>query len=260
MPFAKLAGKWSIDSPRFTRLLKLIILSIMQNGLSLVHRIKEPTLASSGAPPLMLLVHGLGGDEKSLYFLANKLDGRFFFVSVRAPYALEGGGYAWFRPRFAPDGSAKPPDEAEASRRLLLGFVDEAVEAYRVDAGRVYLFGFSQGTMMSLGAALTAPEKIAGVVAASGRLLPELLPIMAAPDRLEGLPIFVSHGVRDEILPIRYAREIRDRLSLFPVELSYREYPMGHEIRQECIADISDWLGALLDDRKGNQPEGVLIQ
>ncbi len=208
----------------------------------------------------MLLLHGLGGDESSLFFLANKLDGRFFFVSARAPYDSGGGGYAWFHARLSPGGSTIEPEEAESSRRLLLGFIDELAQEYPVDASRVYLMGFSQGTIMSLSAALTCPEKIAGVVAASGRILPEVLPLMASPDRLEAFPVFVSHGIRDEILPIRHGREIRDRLSPLRMDVSYHEYPMGHEIRQECVADISEWLRARLDGRREDQPEGDPIQ
>lgn len=219
----------------------------MRDDLSLIHKIKEPSAPSAGPPPLMLLLHGLGGDEDSLFFLSGKLDGRFFFVGARAPYDAGGGGFAWFHVRFAPDGSVIEPDEAEHSRLLLLSFIDELVQAYGLDARRVYLLGFSQGAIMSLSAALTCPEKVNGIVAASGRILPEVLPLVAAPERLSGLPIFVSHGIRDQIMPIEHGRAIRDRLSRTPVDLAYREYPMGHELRAECVADISAWLSLRLD-------------
>ncbi len=218
----------------------------MAKELSLQHRIKEPSRPSVGRPPLMLLLHGLGGDETSLYFMSSKLDGRFFFASARAPYILEPGSYAWFHVAFDPAGNVIEPGEAEASRLALLGFIDELVQSYGLDAKRVYLLGFSQGAMMSLSAALTEPEKIAGVVAASGRILPEVLPRIAATERLRGLPIFVSHGVRDQIVPIRNGRAIRDRLSREPVELTYQEYDMAHEIRQECTSDIVEWVHARL--------------
>lgn len=220
----------------------------MLENLSLRHKIKEASIPSAGPPPLMLLLHGLGGDEDSLFFLSGKLDGRLFFASARAPYDVGEGGFAWFHVRFAPEGSVIDPDEAERSRLILLGFIDELVQAYGLDARRVYLMGFSQGTIMSLSAALTCPEKVAGVVAASGRILPEVIPHIASPERLGGLPIFVSHGIRDQILPIEHGRAIRDLLSRTPVDLTYREYPMGHEIKAECVADISAWLSRRLDE------------
>src|SRR5208282_3657090 len=111
----------------------------MQETLSLVHRIQEPVQAYGGPPPIMLLLHGLGGDESSLFFLADKLDDRFFFVSARAPYDSGGGGYAWFHALISPGGSTIEPEEAEKSRRLLLDFIDELGQAYPVDARRVYL-------------------------------------------------------------------------------------------------------------------------
>jgi phospholipase/carboxylesterase len=225
----------------------------MPSVLSLQHRIKEPSIPTKASPPLLLLLHGLGGDEGSLFFLASKLDPRFFFASVRAPYELGESSYAWFHVEFAPTGAAIRSDEAESSRVLLLGFIDELAQAYGTDPRRVYLLGFSQGAMVSLCAALSCPEKVAGLVAASGRILPELLPGIASPDRLEGLPIFVSHGIRDEVVPIHHGRAIRDRLARSPVDLSYREYDMKHEIRQECIADMSAWLSSRLGKDEANE-------
>ncbi len=225
----------------------------MPRVLSLSHRIKEPSIPTKGSPPLLLLLHGLHGNEGSLFFLASKLDPRFFCVSARAPYESGKSSYAWFHVEFAPTGPAIRSEEAESSRVLLLSFIDELAGAYGVDPRRVYLLGFSQGAMMSLGAALSCPEKMAGLVAASGRILPELLPGMASPDRLEGLPIFVSHGLRDEMVPISHGRATRDRLARSTVDLSYNEYDMKHEIRQECIADMSAWLSSRLGKDEANE-------
>jgi phospholipase/carboxylesterase len=95
---------------------------------------------------------------------------------------------------------------------------------------------------MGLGLALTAPEKVAGVMAMSGRILPEILPRVVAPERLRGLPIFVAHGTRDSVLPIAHGRAARETLLRLPVSLEYREYGMGHEIGEESLGDAAAWL------------------
>jgi len=218
----------------------------MRQDLSLVHAISEPTLPAGGPPPLLLLLHGLGSNEGDLIALASRLDGRFFSVSARAPYVLGRGSYAWFHVQFDPAGPVIEAGEAEGSRLVLLRLIDELVAAYALDAGKVYLMGFSQGAIMSLGLALTAPEKVAGVVAMSGRILPEILPRVASADRLRGLPIFIAHGTEDAVLPIAHGRAARETLSRLGVSLDYREYPMGHEISDESLGDISRWLGGEL--------------
>jgi len=87
---------------------------------------------------------------------------------------------------------------------------------------------------------------VAGVVAMSGRLLPEIVPQIVPPARLSGLPFFVAHGVADGVLPIHFGREIRERLTELPVALTYREYPMAHEVSPESLADITAWLSQRL--------------
>jgi phospholipase/carboxylesterase len=174
--------------------------------------------------------------------LVPELDGRFFCVSARAPYAVDRDAYAWFHAEFKPEGTVIRAEEAESSRILLIRFIDELIETYGLDARRVFLMGFSQGAITSLSVTLTRPDKIAGAVIMSGRLLPEVLPLVDASEKLVGLPIIVTHGTMDGVLPIRLGREVRDRLSVLRVSLEYHEYPMGHEISRQSLGDISAWL------------------
>lgn len=210
--------------------------------LSLTHIVRQPAVPSQGRPPLLILLHGIGSNEQDLMGLAPSLDGRFLMVSARAPITLERGSYAWFHIQFTPSGIVIKPEEAEASRLLILKFVDEVVEAYGADATRVYLMGFSQGCIMSLAASLTHPDKFAGVVGMSGRLMPEIEPLIAPPEKLRGFPITIVHGTQDQVLPISYGRGIRDKLQMLPVDLTYREYPMPHTVSPESLRDVAAWL------------------
>ena len=214
--------------------------------LSLTHIVRQPAVPSEGRPPLLVLLHGIGSNEQDLMGLAPSLDGRFLIVSARAPITLERGAYAWFQIQFTPTGIVIQPQEAEASRLLLLKFADELVETYGADPSRVYLMGFSQGCIMSLAAALTHPEKFAGVVGMSGRLMPEIEPLIAPAPQLQGFPMIVVHGTLDQVLPVSYGRGIRDRLQSLPVDLTYREYPMPHTVSPESLRDIAAWLSTRL--------------
>jgi phospholipase/carboxylesterase len=214
--------------------------------LSLTHLVRHPARAA-GAPPLLILLHGIGSNEEDLMGLEPYLDERLLIVSVRAPLAYGWGGYAWFEIEWLPSGITIDRVQAEQSRDLIVQFIGEAVAAYGADPARVYLMGFSQGAMMSGWVTLTEPELIAGAVLMSGRIPDEVRTQIAAPERLAGKPFLVTHGLMDQVLPIANGRASRDLLQQLPVELTYREYPMAHEVSAQSLADVVAWLSARLD-------------
>jgi len=189
----------------------------------------------------------VGSNEEDLFGLAHYLDERFLVVSARAPVALDYGGYGWFRIDFTPRGMSADVEQAKKSLELLPGFIDELVKTYGADARRVYLAGFSQGAMMSLALLLTRPEKVAGVVAMSGRLPVHVLGREPDHESLAGKPVLVTHGLYDPVLPVGEGRAARDYLKALPVELTYREYPMAHEVNAESLRDVTGWLTVALD-------------
>ena len=215
---------------------------------SLVRLVRQP-LVETSTPPLLLLLHGVGSNEHDLFGLAPFLDERFLIISVRAPNTLAPGSYAWFEVDFTPQGPVINPAQAEASRKALIAFLGEALTAYDADPKRVYSMGFSQGAIMSASVALTRPDLVAGAVLMSGRVLPEIQPLIASPRALENLPFLVVHGIMDTVLPIEYGRASRRLLSSLPVELTYHEYPMEHEVSQESMADVAAWLSTHLDQK-----------
>jgi len=218
-----------------------------EQTLSLFHHAAPPRSGLAAKPPLLLLLHGYGANEVDLFSIAPYLDERFLVVSPRAPITLSMMSYAWFNLGFTPQGIAVDAAEIETSRQALHRFIPEVVEAYQCDPAAVYLAGFSQGAMMSLAVALTFPGTAAGVVAMSGRLLPQTLAQITDKEALLGLPVFVAHGTRDQVVPLSHGRETRARLSELPVELTYREYNIAHEISAESLSDVTRWLTAQLD-------------
>jgi len=215
-------------------------------SLSLVHLVREP-LVEKAAPPLLLLLHGVGSNERDLFSMAPLLDKRFLILSARAPNVLGPDSYAWFEVGFTAQGPVIDPAQAEASRKTLIAFINEAVATYGANPKQVYLMGFSQGAIMSASVALTQPGLVAGAVLMSGRILPEIQPLIAAPEKLEGLPFLVVHGTDDRVLPIQHGRASRQMLSSLPVKLTYEEYHMGHEVSRESLDDVTKWLSARLD-------------
>ena len=221
--------------------------------LSLVHQtLSVRAKQTQSKPPLLLLLHGIGSNEDDLFSLAPYLDERFLIVSARAPFVMGPGSFGWFNIEFTPRGILADMNQAEQSRALLLKFMDELIETYDADPACFFLMGFSQGAMMSLTAALSRPDKVAAIAALSGRFPSQVQ--TPAPEALRGMPIFVSHGIYDPVLPVKAGREAREKLEALGVALTYREYPMGHEVSMESLRDVTLWLSSTLDDKLTPSP------
>ena len=214
--------------------------------LSLTYLLRRPIQADA-PPPLLIMLHGVGSHEGDLFGLAPYLDDRFMIVSARAPVVLPQGGFGWYPVRFTPQGAIPDIQGAAETQQKLSAFIAEAPAALGADPARVILLGFSQGAIMSLNTMLTAPELIAGVAAMSGRLLFALQPTWTAPERLTGFPVLVVHGLYDTVLPIADGRAVRATLAALPVDLTYHEYPMAHQVGDASLADVAAWLTARLD-------------
>ena len=214
--------------------------------LGLVHLTQQPRKRGEGRPPLILLLHGYGSNEADLFGLAPYLDPRFLIVSARAPYTLMQGSYAWFEINWVASGITIDAKQANVSSKLVIEFIGAATEAYGADPERVYLCGFSQGAILSASVALTTPELAAGTVLMSGRVPDEIKPLIAPPARLVRKPFLVVHGIYDTVLPIQNGRASRAILEKLPIELTYREYPMAHEVSADSLAEVSGWLSARL--------------
>ncbi len=223
--------------------------SMSTEQLSLAHLVRPPETdgAPDTLPPLLILLHGVRSNEQDLFALIPYLDERFIVVSARAPILMGRNQFGWYHVAFYADHIDRDEAEFEQSRKQLLQFISEAVARYGADPKRVYLMGFSQGSIMSLAVMLTQPELLAGVVVQSGSLPVEVLPIAASPDRLKDFPVLVVHGLYDNVLPIAEGRAIKEYFSQLPVKLDYHEYPMRHEISDQSLDDVCGWLIAQLN-------------
>jgi phospholipase/carboxylesterase len=202
-------------------------------------------LVPSDRPPVLVLLHGLGADEHDLMGLAPQLDPRLLIVCIRAPLDYGNGGYAWFEVQWDKDGVHVDPEQALASRDILIETLRLLPEGLSVTPSQIMLGGFSQGAMMTLGVALVEPELISGAILMSGRLLPEFVPAELAHATIE-LPFLVQHGTVDPVLPVQGSRAVREFLVGMGCAIDYKEYPMAHEISQKSLADVGDWIAKRL--------------
>jgi phospholipase/carboxylesterase len=220
-------------------------MSLDRISTTLVHKVRPPVTSGPTKSPVLILLHGRGTNEDDLLGLADFLDPRFFIVSARAPYRFEEGhdSYTWFG--LQEIGKPDVQQFSEAFSRLTQ-FIQDVKTGYPVDPARVFLLGFSMGSIMSFAVALTQPNTVRGIVAHSG-YIPESVSLQFAWTKLSSLSFFVAHGLLDPVIPIQKARRTRELLSKTGADLTYKEYPIQHTISEESLADLSLWLQKKLD-------------
>ncbi|MDX2128024.1 MAG: hypothetical protein SFU91_03205 [Chloroherpetonaceae bacterium] len=215
------------------------------------HLVAEPLkkeTTSKSKPPLLLLLHGYGSNEEDLFGMLQSFDERFLVMSLRAPFEIEQGSYFWFPYKILSDGGIQFDEKAALhSGNKVLGMIDFAIEKYGIDPDRVFAMGFSQGASLSLGAMLMSPKHFMGIIAMSGGgLRPSMIP-SEKNESYNHLRVMLTHGIFDTLLPIHHGRQSEKELRRLPLDLTYREYSMGHEVSSESLADITQWMSHSLN-------------
>jgi len=218
----------------------------MKQGTSILaaleHLVFIPTSREKKFPAVIAL-HGRGADERDLVPVVLALEiPNLLVISPRAPFVFPFGGYAWYG--LEQEGVPEPAT-MRTSLGLLRKFVEEVKAGYPVDTERVILLGFSQGTVMAYGTALVDPPKFRGVIALSG-YIPVKSDLHLRLDELSDFPEFISHGSNDPLIPPRFGREAAKILMEARAKVTYDEYPMGHEISEETVQDLKEWVRNVL--------------
>ncbi|RZA18052.1 MAG: phospholipase [Lysobacteraceae bacterium] len=193
---------------------------------------------------LLVLCHGVGGNETNLLALAQHSPADTVAVLARGPLALAPSQYAWFQVAFGPHGPRPDLGAAEQSRQQLAIFIEQMQTAHGIAAADTVVAGFSQGGIMSASVALTRPELVAGFGVLAGRILPELEPQVATADALRLLRAFIGHGRDDSKLAVDWAHRADAWLTRLGIGHETRLYPGDHAITAQMQADFLAWFAA----------------
>lgn len=216
-------------------------IATLDTTLTLKYVVRPPKVRKADAP-LLLLLHGVGSNERDLFSFADALDPHYWVVSARAPFTISEGSYKWYTVDFS---SGKPlidSVQAEQSRRKLSSFVAELKRRYTTGNAKVYVGGFSQGAIMSLSLGLTEPQRIHGVAVLSGRALEEIKPAADGKKYFTRLKALIVHGSKDTVLPLRYAQQSKSLLEGLGIKTEYHEIEAGHQITVETLRFLNTWL------------------
>jgi predicted peptidase len=110
------------------------------------------------------------------------------------------------------------------SADAVLALLERLEAALKIDTTRVYLTGLSMGAYGAYEAAIAAPTRFAALMTVSGAGNPVEV------CKLAGLPTWVVHGAKDDIIPVDWGREMAKRLAACKGEVRLTLEPdAGHD-------------------------------
>ena len=178
-------------------------------------------LAETGPWPLILMLHGAGGNAgHSIGLFSHVADGTG--VLLLAP-SSRGSTWDLLRGGWGADVA------------LIEAALDEVLGEYDVDRLRLGIGGFSDGASYALSLGFTNGDLFSHILAFS--------PGFMAPAMYEGRPAcFISHGTDDHVLPIdRCSRRLVRALRTIGYDVRYEEFEGGHEVPAGIAAVGFDW-------------------
>jgi phospholipase/carboxylesterase len=213
-----------------------------------------------GDGPVVVLLHGFGAPGDDLVplwrVLAAPAGTRFVFPAAPVDLGRQYmGGRAWWRidveerMRRQALGEERDlsevPDGLDAARGLVDAMLDDAERTLRPPPGKIVLGGFSQGAMLALDTALRSTRPLAGLVLLSGTHVAanEWAPRF---ETRRALPVFMSHGREDEILPFGVSDGLRALLVAQGLSVDWVPFRGGHGIPPSVVDGVGAFLRRVL--------------
>ncbi|MEM7358443.1 MAG: carboxylesterase [Pseudomonadota bacterium] len=215
----------------------------MSSSIELIHGNDDATHA-------IIWLHGLGATANDFPPVVPELgldDGRTIrFIFPQAPdrpITINGGMRmpGWYDIK-GMDIADKEDAEGMAESRATLDDLIQAQITLGIPAENIIVAGFSQGGAVAYHTALRSKHRLAGVLPLSTYLpFATRLEQEQSGNNLD-TPIFASHGTFDPVVPIQLGKLSVDHLSALGYSVTWREYPMQHNVILEQITDIGAWI------------------
>ncbi|HET7487562.1 MAG TPA: dienelactone hydrolase family protein [Acidimicrobiales bacterium] len=197
----------------------------------------------------IVALHGSPGDESSLLEAAHAIAPGAAVFSPRGPVD-DGEGFGHLPRRPSPEEEAgldpdlPTPWQEAVHRRTgeLAELVGAACKAFGLDAGRVCVFGFSDGATTAAALALDHPAAVVGAVVLSGK------PAFRPPGGrlLDRKQIFCATGRNDDVVTMDDYEELVEGLVTAGADVELHWYEVGHEIADEALVHAASWLARRL--------------
>jgi phospholipase/carboxylesterase len=194
-----------------------------------------------GPHPVIWLVHGWTGDEDSMWVFASRLPDDYLLLAPRGLYTTPMGGYGWHA---MTEGKVWPwvDDFRPAVEKLMTLMETWPSTAPPADFSSFRLAGFSQGGALAYAFTLLHPNRVIAL-AGLASFLPDGASAYLQLGTLAGLPVYISHGISDNLVPIARARQAAQLLDQAGAQVTYCESDVGHKLSAECFKGMEVFFG-----------------
>jgi len=184
---------------------------------------------------LMIILHGRGDSSQGFTFLPPYLNiDEMNYLLLDAPYFYF-GGFSWYD---------LPPNQLEgiaSSSAILADILDDLFEE-EFNADESFLFGFSQGALLTFEFGARYEKVLAGYIAVSGyiydtqNLLEEMNPNVNNSNWL------CTHGTFDGVLPYSTSKAQVETLQNGGFDIEFKSYDKDHTIAEDELQMIKEWI------------------
>jgi phospholipase/carboxylesterase len=188
---------------------------------------------------LMIILHGRGDSSEGFVSLPPYLNiDEMNYLLLDAPFEYF-SGHSWYQ---------LPPNQLpgiEYSSKLLTTVLDELF-LEQFNAHESFLFGFSQGSLLTFEFGVRYHKVLAGYIAISGyiydtnKLIEDMRGDVIASNWL------CTHGIYDNVLPFETSKEQVEVLQENGFDVEFKSYAKDHSIDADELAMISEWMQNIL--------------
>jgi phospholipase/carboxylesterase len=198
--------------------------------------------------PLIISLHGGGGSYESFKNIWKHFENpQFIMATPQAPYKWLMGnkiGYDW---------SAWPSENLitmQTALKLTSKYIQNLIKSLttKFKINKVYLMGFSQGSIITQIAGIKNHKILDGLIILSGPEIdhpgkPEIIwPSAEAVKSASKLRVFIAHGKSDKIIDIALAKKSKEQYKKMGYDVSLFEFEGGHEVSERELKGVEKWI------------------
>jgi len=188
---------------------------------------------------LMIVLHGRGDSSQGFTWLPQFMNmDDMNYLLLDAPYEYFGGN-SWYD---------LPPNQliGIAHSSSILADIFDGLFEEEFDASQSFLFGFSQGALLTFEFGARYETKLAGYLAISGYIYdPELLLKEMNPE-LKNANWLCTHGTEDDVLPYATSKAQVETLQNAGFNIEFKSYEKVHTIAEDELHMIKTWIQSKL--------------
>lgn len=191
--------------------------------------------AKEPSDKLMLVLHGRGDSNKPFAEFDRELGlENVNFLLLQAPRKFL-DGFSWYgEPPYQKAGVVK------IREKIMAVLTELEIQGWKSE--NIFLFGFSQGCLVSADVALNYPKKLAGVIGISGYF--HFFPRWNKGLSIEAkrTPWLFTHGHKDDVLPIQETKYGAMKLKKAGFTVDWKEFNKKHVLTDEEMPLIRNWV------------------